>query len=48
MFNIYSYEKKLKQEEEEAKKKLKKIKVEEQRKSKKLNYEVFLNYLNEY
>jgi len=33
MFNIYSYEKKIKQEEEEAKRKLKEKKVEEMRKS---------------
>lgn len=35
MFNIYSYEKKLKQEEDEEKRKLKEKKIEESRKSNK-------------
>jgi hypothetical protein len=34
MFNIYAYEKKLKEEEEENKRKLKEKKIEESRKSK--------------
>jgi len=42
MFNIYSHEKKLKQEEEDAKKRLKDKKIEESRKS---NFRFYISSL---